>query len=100
MPGLNVYVLENDLTPVKFCTSLLKQKKKKPKFMKNFQMRPDPKNQGSNFTKATEAIACPFAYDLDALRPLSTFRAFFTTSWPLCLFVTGTLPSDLKVVWF
>ena len=37
----------------------------------------------------------PALYGLghNALRLLSTFRAFFTTSWPWCLFVT--LPSGL-----
>ena len=29
-----------------------------------------------------------FKFGYDALRPMSTFSVFFTTSWPWCLFVT------------
>ena len=37
----------------------------------------------------------PFlGFGLDALRPFSTFRVFFTTSWPRCPFVT--LPSGIS----
>ena len=38
-------------------------------------------------------------FGLDALRSLLTFRTFFTTSWPWCLFVTlasGLSPQNLK----
>ena len=35
-----------------------------------------------------------FKFGYDALRPMSTFSVFFTTSWPWCLFVT--LPNGLS----
>ena len=35
-----------------------------------------------------------FKFGYDALRPMSTFTVFFTTSWPWCLFVS--LPNGLS----
>ena len=53
-------------------------------------------HQGSNFPMATEAIACPFfKFGYDALRPMSTFSVFFTTSRP-CVAFFVTLPNGLS----
>ena len=79
--------------------------------------RPNPKSVGNGLGETATLIVrvqiflIPFAglklhqghrghglpflgFGLDALRPLSTCRAFFTTSWPWCPFVT--LPSGFS----
>ena len=54
---------------------------------------------GLEFPHGHGGHCLPFLkFGYDALRPMSTFSAFFTTSWPWCLFVT--LPSGLSATNF